>query len=82
MTVDQLTPHYFNDFILNRCLDQGADNGWIVRTNPYEGGSDHVPFLRAGLLRLLLRHFTDVFYHTDGDRVENVSARTLENVGR
>jgi len=81
MTVDQLTPHYFNDFVLNRCLDQGADNGWVVRTNPYEGGSDHVPFLRAGLPGLLLWHFTDVFYHTDGDRVANVSAETLENVG-
>ena len=81
MTVDQLTPHYFNDFILNRCLDQGADNGWVVRTNPYEGGSDHVPFLRAGLPGLLLWHFTDVYYHTDGDRVENVSAQTLKNVG-
>jgi len=81
MTVDQLTPHYFNDFVLNRCLDQGADNGWVVRTNPYEGGSDHVPFLRAGLPGLLLWHFTDVFYHTDGDRLENVSAETLKNVG-
>jgi hypothetical protein len=81
MTVDQLTPHYFNDFILNRCLDQGADNGWVVRTNPFEGGSDHVPFLRAGVPGLLLWHFTDVFYHTDGDRLVNVSAETLENVG-
>lgn len=81
MTVEQLTPHYFNDFVLNRCLDQGADNGWVVRTNPFEGGSDHVPFLRAGLPGLLMWHFTDVFYHTDGDRLENVSAETLENVG-
>jgi aminopeptidase YwaD len=81
MTVDQLTPRYLNDFVLNRCLDQGADNDWVVRTNPYEGGSDHVPFLRAGLPGLLLWHFTDVFYHTDGDRVENVSAVTLKNVG-
>jgi hypothetical protein len=81
MTIDDLTPHYFNDFVLNRCLDQGADNGWVVRTNPFEGGSDHVPFLRAGVPGLLLWHFTDVFYHTDGDRVENVSAETLKNVG-
>ena len=81
LSVDDLIPHYFNDFVLNRCLDQGADNGWVVRTNPFEGGSDHVPFLRAGVPGLLLWHFTDVFYHTDGDRVGNVSARTLENVG-
>jgi len=81
LTVDQLTPHYFNDFVLNRCLDQAAGTGWVVKTNPYEGGSDHVPFLRAGKPGLLLWHFTDVFYHTDRDRLEMVSARTLENVG-
>ncbi len=81
MTVDELTPHYFNDFILNRCLDQGSDSGWVVKTNPFEGGSDHVPFLRAGLPGLLLWHFTDQFYHTDADHIENVSAQTLKNVG-
>jgi len=80
MTVEQMTPHYFNDFVLNRCLDQAAETGWVVRTNPYEGGSDHVPFLRAGIPGILLWHFTDQFYHTDGDRIEMVSAVTLENV--
>ena len=50
-------------------------------TNPYEGGSDHVPFLRADIPGILLWHFTDQFYHTDGDRIEMVSASTLENVG-
>ncbi len=80
MTVEQMTPHYFNDFVLNRCLDQAAETGWVVRTNPYEGGSDHVPVLRAGIPGILLWHFTDQFYHTDGDRIEMVSAITLENV--
>jgi aminopeptidase YwaD len=79
MTVEQMTPHYFNDFVLNRCLDQAAETGWVVGTNPYEGGSDHVPFLQAGAPGLLLWHFTDQFYHTDGDRLEMVSAQTLEN---
>ncbi len=79
LTVEQMTPHYFNDFVLNRCLDQAAGTGWVVGTNPYEGGSDHVPFLRADIPGLLLWHFTDQFYHTDGDRLEMVSARTLEN---
>jgi hypothetical protein len=78
---DDLTPHYLNDFILNRCLDQGEEAGWVVGTNPFEGGSDHVPFLRAGKPGVLLWHFTDVFYHTDLDRLENVSAATLRNVG-
>ena len=79
MTVEQMTPHYFNDFVLNRCLDQAEDSGWVVKTNPYEGGSDHVPFLRADIPGLLFWHFTDQFYHTDGDRLEMVSAETLEN---
>jgi hypothetical protein len=80
LSEDQLTPHYFNDFLLNRCRDQAAGTGWVVRTNPYEGGSDHVPFLRAGVPGVLFWHFTDQFYHTDGDRLEMVSAETLENV--
>jgi hypothetical protein len=40
-----------------------------------------VPFLRAGKPGLLLWHFTDQFYHTDQDRLDKVSAATLENVG-
>lgn len=76
-----ITPHYFNDYILNRCLDQAKTNGWVVKTNPFEGGSDHTPFLEAKLPGLLMWHFTDVFYHTDGDRLENVSAWEMKNVG-
>ena len=81
LTVDQLTPHFFNDFVLRRCLDQAAVTGWEVRTNPFEGGSDHVPFLDAKKPGLLFWHFTDVFYHTDNDRLPNVSAKELANVG-
>ena len=81
LDVDQLTPHYLNDVVLNRCLDQAEGSGWVVRTNPFEGGSDHVPFLQAGAAGVLLWHFTDQFYHTDGDRLEMVSAETLKNVG-
>jgi aminopeptidase YwaD len=65
---------------LRGCRDQAADSDWVVRTNPYEGGSDHVPFLRAGTAGILLWHFTDQHYHTDGDRLEMVSAETLWNV--
>ena len=81
LRVDQLTPHFFNDFVLRRCLDQAAVTGWVVRTNPFEGGSDHVPFLDAKKPGLLFWHFTDVFYHTDNDRLPNVSPRELANVG-
>ncbi len=81
ITKAQLTPHYFNDFVLARCLEQAATNGWLVKTNPYEGGSDHTPFLRAKKPGLLFWHFTDQFYHTDGDRIDMVSADELRNVG-
>lgn len=81
MKESSIVPHYFNDFILNRCLDQAKTNGWIVKTNPFEGGSDHTPFLQANIPGLLLWHFTDEFYHTDGDRLENVSAWEMKNVG-
>jgi hypothetical protein len=81
LSVDQLTPHFFNDFVLRRCLDQAAVTGWVVRTNPFEGGSDHVPFLDAKKPGLLFWHFTDVYYHTDNDRLPNVSPRELANVG-
>jgi hypothetical protein len=76
-----LIPHYYNDFVLDRCLDQGTEQGWVVRTNPFEGGSDHTPFIDARKPGLLLWHFTDQFYHTDGDRIEMVSAGEERNVG-
>ena len=81
MTETQMFPHYYNDFILNRCLDQAKGTGWIVKTNPYEGGSDHTPFITAKKPGLLLWHFTDVYYHTDGDRIDMVSADELRNSG-
>ena len=76
-----IIPHYFNDFMLSRCLDQAATNGWVVKTNPFEGGSDHTPFLNAKIPGLLMWHFTDVFYHTDADRIDKVSAWEMKNVG-
>jgi aminopeptidase YwaD len=81
LTKADMTPHYFNDFALARALEQAAATGWVVRTNPFEGGSDHTPFLRAGKPGLLFWHFTDQFYHTDRDRIEMVSPVTLRNVG-
>lgn len=77
----RIVPHYFNDFVLNRCLDQASTNSWVVKTNPFEGGSDHTPFLEAKIPGLLMWHFTDVFYHTDSDRLNNVSAWEMKNVG-
>lgn len=81
MTVDQMKPHYFNDFILTNFEAQGEYANWVVKTNPFEGGSDHTPFLQADIPGLLLWHFTDQFYHTDNDRLDKVSQKTMQNVG-
>jgi hypothetical protein len=75
-------PHYFNDLLLNRCLTEAAHTGWVVRTNPFEGGSDHTPFLQAKIPGLLMWHFTDVFYHTDADRLDMVSPIEMKHVGK
>ena len=76
-----LFPHYFNDFIFDICKAQGKFANWTVNYNPFEGGSDHTPFLQNKIPGLLMWHFTDVFYHTDNDRIDKVSATTMKNVG-
>lgn len=76
-----LFPHYFNDFIFDICKAQGKFANWTVNYNPFEGGSDHTPFLQNKIPGLLMWHFTDVFYHTDNDRIDNISATTMKNVG-
>jgi Zn-dependent M28 family amino/carboxypeptidase len=76
-----MKPHYLNDFVIDRFKAQGKIANWEVNTNPYEGGSDHVPFLRGNIPSVLFWHFTDQFYHTDNDRIDKVSKATLKNVG-
>jgi len=78
---EDMTPHYLNDFIIDIFKAQGEHANWKVNTNPFEGGSDHTPFLRADIPGLLLWHFTDQFYHTDNDRIDKVSQETMKNVG-
>jgi hypothetical protein len=53
----------------------------VVRTNPYEGGSDHTVFGEAGIPSLLNWHFTDRYYHTNLDRPDKTSALEMFNVG-
>jgi hypothetical protein len=77
----EIVPSFYNDYLLARCLDQAAATGWVVRTNPFEGGSDHTPFLQFKKPGALFWHFTDVYYHTDGDRIDKVSKDELVNVG-
>jgi len=76
-----LFPHYFNDFIFDICKTQGKFANWTVNYNPFEGGSDHTPFLQNKIPGLLMWHFTDVFYHTDNDRIDKVSSTEMKNVG-
>lgn len=76
-----LFPHYYNDFIFDILREQGKFANWVVKFNPFEGGSDHTPFLQNKIPGLLMWHFTDVFYHTDNDRLDMVSPVTLKNVG-
>jgi len=76
-----MKPHYLNDFVIDRFKAQGKRANWVVETNPFEGGSDHVPFLRGNIPSVLFWHFTDQFYHTDNDRIDKVSKATLKNVG-
>jgi len=81
LNLEDMKPHYFNDFIISTFKEQGKYANWVVKTNPFEGGSDHTPFLQADIPGLLLWHFTDQFYHTDNDRIDKVSQKTLKNVG-
>ena len=69
-----------NDLHLAVCRRRARDTGWIVRTNPYEGGSDHTVFATAGIPSLLDWHFTDRYYHTNQDRVDNISTGEMANV--
>lgn len=83
MKADRIWPHYYNDFIKQRCIDESAATGgdWIVKANPYEGGSDHTPFVSARIPGVLMWHFTDQHYHDDLDRIGMVSAKELQHVG-
>jgi hypothetical protein len=72
--------HLLNDLHFAIALRRARDTGWIVRTNPYEGGSDHTVFTRAGVPALLNWHFTDRYYHTNLDTVDKTSAVTMGHV--
>ena len=79
--VETLKGSLLNDLHIAVANRRARDVGWVVRTNPYEGGSDHTVFAGTGVPSLLNWHFTDRFYHTNQDTVDKVSAREMENVG-
>ncbi|MBM3807566.1 MAG: M28 family peptidase [Acidimicrobiia bacterium] len=71
---------FLNDLHLGVALRRARDTNWVVRTNPYEGGSDHTVFMRAGVPSLLNWHFTDRYYHTNLDTLDKVSASEMQHV--
>ena len=71
---------FLNDLHLAVALRRARDTGWVVRTNPYEGGSDHTVFTRAGVPALLNWHFTDRYYHTNLDTIDKMSAAEMQHV--
>jgi aminopeptidase YwaD len=77
----ELKGSLLNDLHLAICQRRAKDTGWIVRTNPYEGGSDHTEFKDAGIPSLLNWHFTDRYYHTNLDRPDKTSPAEMVNVG-
>ena len=78
---ESLKGSLLNDVHLAVSLRRARDAKWIVRTNPYEGGSDHTAFGEAGIPSVLNWHFTDRYYHTNLDRPDKTSALEMVNVG-
>jgi aminopeptidase YwaD len=79
--LETLKGSLLNDVHLAVARRRARDTSWIVKTNPYEGGSDHTAFASAGVPSLLNWHFTDRFYHTSQDTTDKVSAPEMANVG-
>jgi hypothetical protein len=77
----ELKGSLLNDVHLAICRRRARDTDWVVKTNPYEGGSDHTEFKNAGIPSLLNWHFTDRFYHTNLDRPDKSSVAEMVNVG-
>jgi aminopeptidase YwaD len=77
---DSLKGSLLNDVHLAACLRRARDTGWVVKANPYEGGSDHSVFLAGGIPALLDWHFTDRYYHTNLDTPDKTSPAEMANV--
>ena len=78
---DTLKGTLLNDLFLAICERRARGTNWVVRTNPYEGGSDHAVFLGAGVPSLLAWHFPDWFYHASLDRPDKTSPAEMTHVG-
>ena len=76
----QLSGNFLNDYVMAAMRERQKSVDWPVRSNPYEGGSDHESFLERGIPAVLLWHFTDPYYHTNLDRLDKVSLDEMENM--
>ena len=75
----ELKGSLLNDLHLAICRRRAKDTGWVVKTNPYEGGSDHTEFKNAGIPSLLDWHFTDRYLpHQSGPSRQDQSGRDGE----
>lgn len=72
---------FVNDYVMAAMNLRKQDTGWPVRSNPFEGGSDHESFLERGIPAVLMWHFTDIYYHTNLDRLDKVDPSSIESVG-
>jgi hypothetical protein len=75
-----LTGSFLNDYTMAAMRIRAGNRGWNVRSNPFEGGSDHESFLDRGVPAVLLWHFTDKYYHTSLDRLDKVSGAEMTHV--
>jgi len=54
---------------------------WPSADHPWEGGSDHDVYLKAGVPAVLFWHFTDFTYHTSLDRPDMVDPEEMRRTG-
>ncbi|MCL1983195.1 MAG: dockerin type I domain-containing protein [Clostridiales bacterium] len=80
---------FLNDLYLQTALEvQKTNPAFMVDSNPYEGGSDHSPFVTNARTRvgafipaLLTWHFTDYVYHSSCDTLDKLSVQEFHDVG-
>jgi hypothetical protein len=69
--------------LVSLAIDNAAEIGITAFLGdlPEGVGSDHAPFIRAGVPGILFNCFCDPNYHTAGDRAEFVQVERLDVAG-
>lgn len=73
----QVKGSFINDYVWHVMDTHAKSHSWNVHRNPFEGGSDHEYFIHSGIPSVLLWHFPDRYYHTDGDDIDKISPTEL-----